>query len=121
MTNLTEIIFPGVIGLIILVFFMKFGLKWLYLYQITGKKLEVRLLGIIPIWYISFTNIKSISIVNPFQVSLFEPVFRLGNRLAREAVLIEFKNYILFKSVLISPDDPALLIEEIKEKMASSS
>lgn len=106
------------------IFVAQFFGRWVVSYRITNSSIEVRLFGLIcesKTQLKDVVEVRKVSFADLLPWNNFESVgwFRLGNRLWTDGVLIR-RSRGVFRSFVISPDEPDQFIREINLKLAAS-
>jgi hypothetical protein len=115
MTLLYILAFPLMFGLTML--FCNYTLPILYGYRVSDSGIWVVVLHLLPVYRISFHNIKEIRRSAPGELGPTKVfLLRLGNRIWGEPVLIRKRG--LFRSVVITPDKPDEFIATVQSHLS---
>lgn len=89
------------------------AVKLLLSYRLSEHKLQVLLLGLIPLVNITYEDIQSISLAASSRVDFFR--LYLANTLWGDAVVVNRKSS--WPNILITPKRPNEFIKEVEERM----
>lgn len=122
MTHLLEVISIFVFLLLAVMLVAQYLLRFVYNYHITEKYIEMRIVGLIPLYRIPIGSISRIDIITFKDAYLsisfggIFTTFRCGNRLWGEGVVLIEKETGFIKKLLITPDQPKQFVATISQK-----
>ena len=108
-------IFAGIILLCIVLAGSYFLAQHTTSYRITSDSVEIRLFRKWRVWHASFQEIRDIRRIS-FWESMFNSSLHFMSRPFSRYVLIE-RHRGVFRSVLITPDEPEEFVKSVKEKV----
>ena len=98
---------------VLFVGFLLLPLRYIYDYEIEGDRIAVKLFSAIPVMRIRINDILEIRGCSFRELLMPSFALRLGNRVWGKGVVIRKKRG-LFRTVIMTPDNPAGFIEEIR-------
>ena len=118
--NKTEVqgIFALIVLSIIVIYLRQIIGRYIIVYKIKKDGISISYFGIFPIMKVKYNNIKNI-----YKTSLNMNIsnilsITIVNRISKEPVIIEKKKaFVLFRTIIISPDNPDQFIEKVLENM----
>jgi len=101
---------------IVLIIFFQWFFRFFLQYKVEQKRIVIYLFEIIPVFFISFNNIKSIRKVSSLEAMVVPFVSRLSvrNNIWGETVIIERKDGMIINEWAITPDNPDEFIRVIQ-------
>jgi hypothetical protein len=94
-------------------FSLVYGARVLFGYHLTRTQIQLRLLHILPLYWV---NLSDIEVIRVCRSSEWPPDFttlRLGNRMTRQGVVIEKKRGF-FRRIVLSPGDCAAFVIKVE-------
>jgi hypothetical protein len=89
-----------------------FGLRLLYGYRVRDQAIEVVLFHVLPVYRLPLEDIEQIRKASWSELGVGGRTLRLGNRFARQSVLIQRRSGWI-RRIVITPDDPDRFISEV--------
>jgi len=101
---------------VFLIIFFQWLFRFFLQYKVEQKRIVIYLFAIIPVFYISFSNIKSIKKVSSLEAMVVPFVFRVSirNNIWGETIIIERKDGMIINEWAITPDNPDEFIRVIQ-------
>lgn len=94
----------AVLGAALVLFAVLHGLRFVYSYQVENNAVEIVLFRVLPVYRVPVDDIEVIQKVSCSELGIGGSVLRLGNRFARQCVLIERQSG-RFRRIVITPVD----------------
>jgi hypothetical protein len=87
-------------------------------YPITNNKIKLVLFNFLPIEWVSLKNIKEIKVWESVDYKhLFYYSRRWENRFYGNYIIIEREDWMFFRFIILSPENPAQFIAEVKNRL----
>jgi hypothetical protein len=98
--------------------------RYLYSYSLSERSVDVRLVGLLALWRIPYSDIQDVREVKVGEIfegeTEFSPqnlrLLRLGNRIIGRTVIIRLKRG-LARAVALTPDNPQEFVEAIRRNI----
>jgi hypothetical protein len=124
MLEILVVIFAFCLWLIGGFILLHYALRLIYIYRLGKNGIEVYLFGIIPLFEMHFNNIEAIKKLTTKEVyrKYLVYIFRsYQNRFWGTFVSIRLKNALLFKNILITPNNADEFIAEAKKHLSTDT
>ncbi len=94
----------AVLGAALVLFAVIYGLRFVFGYRVANHAVEIVLFHALPVYRLPVDNIELIQKVSWRELGAGGSILRLGNRFARQCVLIQRRGG-RFRRIVVTPDD----------------